>query len=181
MRKLLLPIAVLLLTVCSCSDMDPFMGTDGIRFNMNGKKYVMQKEFFGLISPMSKTDDGIIISASLTGPSALDMCYFTLNLCLEDQLAVDKEYKTGENGISANISTFSVGLSDLASAAQSANEEEVSEATSEAKEEAAPVQLQGWVKRVASEDASKLEVLFEFSGKDAEGNEYVIKHGFLRL
>ena len=98
---------------------------------------------------------------------------------------MDKEYNTGENGISAEISPFSMGLSDIASAVSSAsaseNTDEATESESETTEKSAsPIQLQGWVKRVASETA-KLELLFEFNGKDDAGNEYVIKHGFLRL
>ena len=159
--------------------MDPFTGEEGIRFNMNGRKYVMQSGLFG-ISPLWEKEDGVTIYTSLSGPSALDMCSFRLNLCNLDQLAVDKEYNTGENGITAEISPLSVSFSDIASTVkESADQEtEVQENTEETV--AKPVPLQGWVKRVASENA-KLELLFEFSGKDEAGNEYVIKHGFLRL
>ena len=180
MRRLLLSITTLLLALSSCTQMDPFTGTEGIRFNLNGKKYVMQGDLFK-ISPLRETEDGITITSTLSGPAAIDICSFTLNLCPIDQLAVDKEYKTGEKGISAEISPFSLGLSDIAQAAASTSEtsEEVSQ--SETKEDtSAPILMQGWVKRVASETA-KLELLFEFSGKDQAGNEYVIKHGFLRL
>ena len=150
--------------------MDPFTGTEGIRFNLNGKKYVMQSDFFNT-SPFRETADSVTVNSTLSGPSAIDICSFYLKLCPLEQLAVDKEYKTGENGISAEISPFSMGLSDIASA------ESESEPTQKS---ASPIQLQGWVKRVASETA-KLELLFEFNGKDDAGNEYVIKHGFLRL
>ena len=177
MRKLFLLTTAFLLALSSCTEMDPFTGTEGIRFNMNGKKYVLQSDFLSS-SPLRETADGITIKSSLSGPSAIDFCSFTLNLCTLEQLAVDKEYNTGENGISAEISPFSMGLSDLASAVSSASESETTE-----QEEATttpPIQLQGWVKRMASETA-QLELLFEFNGKDQDGNEYVIKHGFLRL
>ena len=184
MRKLLLLTTAFLLALSSCSEMDPFTGTEGIRFNLNGKKYVMQSDLFK-ISPLRETADSTTINSTLSGPSAIDICSFYLKLCPLEQLAVDKEYKTGESGISAEISPFSMGLSDIASAVSSASSsettDEVSEAESESKaESAAPIQLQGWVKRVASE-AARLELLFEFSGKDDAGNEYIIKHGFLRL
>ena len=161
--------------------MDPFTGEEGIRFNMNGQKYVMQGGFFSL-TPLRETEDGVSIVSSMTGPSALDMCTITINLCPVDQLAIGTEYKTGENGISSELSVMSLGLSDLASAAKEAAEtvEESSQTQEQAKEEVPPVQLQGWVKRVASETA-QLELLFEFSGKAQDGTEYVIKHGFLRL
>ena len=170
MRKLFLPTTVFLLALSSCSEMDPFTGTEGIRFNLNGKKYVMQSELFN-ISPLRETADSVTVSSTLSGPSVIDICSFYLKLCPLEQLAVDKEYNTGENGISAEISPFSMGLADLASA------ESESESTEKS---ASPIQLQGWVKRVASETAT-LELLFEFNGKDDAGNEYVIKHGFLRL
>ena len=170
MRKLLLLTATALLALSSCSEMDPFTGTEGIRFNLNGKKYVMQSDLFNT-SPLRETADSVTVNSTLSGPSAIDVCSFYLKLCPLEQLAVDKEYKTGENGISAEISPFSMGLADLTSA------ESESETTQKS---ASPIQLQGWVKRVASETA-KLELLFEFSGKDDAGNEYVIKHGFLRL
>ena len=182
MRKLLLLTATALLALSSCSEMDPFTGTEGIRFNLNGKKYVMQSDLFK-ISPLKETADSVTISSTLSGPSAIDICSFYLKLCPLEQLAADKEYNTGENGISAEISAFSMGFADIASAVSSASEtkEQAAESESETTEKSsAPVQLQGWVKRVASEDA-KLELLFEFSGKDDAGNEYVIKHGFLRL
>lgn len=184
MRKLLLLTTAFLLALSSCSEMDPFTGTEGIRFNLNGKKYVMQGDLFK-ISPLRETEDGITISSTLSGPSAIDICSFTLNLCQLDQLAVDKEYKTGESGISAEISPFSMGLADIASAVSSDSSSEKTEQATESESETtekstSPIQLQGWVKRVASETAT-LELLFEFNGKDDAGNEYVIKHGFLRL
>ena len=184
MRKLLLLTATALLALSSCSEMDPFTGTEGIRFNLNGKKYVMQSELFN-ISPLRETADSATVNSTLSGPSAIDICSFYLKLCPLEQLAVDKEYKTGENGISAEISPFSMGLSDIASAVSSASTSENTDQATESESEttqksASPIQLQGWVKRVASETA-KLELLFEFSGKDDAGNEYVIKHGFLRL
>lgn len=162
--------------------MDPFTGEEGIRFNLNGKKYVMQGNLLNLL-PMTETDDGISINATMSGPGTVDMCTFTLKLCTLDQLAVDTEYKTGENGISSEISLLSIGLSELSSAIKESSEtgDQVSEAQEETgKTTAPPIQLQGWIKRVASESA-QLELLFEFNGKDEEGKEYVIKHGFLRL
>ena len=160
--------------------MDPFTGTEGIRFNLNGKKYVMQSEFFSL-SPLRETADSVTVNSTLSGPSAIDICSFKLKLCPLEQLAVDKEYNTGESGISAEISPFSMGLADITSAISSTSENMGQASESETKvESSAPIQLQGWVKRVASETA-KLELLFEFNGKDEAGNEYVIKHGFLRL
>ena len=175
MKKLLLPIIALLLTAGSCtSSMDPFEGTDGIRFNLNGKKYVMQSGLLGL-DPLVETEDGRIVKANMQGPSFLDLVSFTLNLCKADQLAVDKEYKTGENGISATIKPYVPSTPTIA-----AVEEDTTEPKEEVKPETPPVQLQGWVKRVASE-TDQLEILFEFTGKDTEGNEFVIKHGFLRL
>lgn len=175
MKKLLLPIIALLLTAGSCtSSLDPFEGTDGIRFNLNGKKYVMQSGILGL-SPVVETEDGLTVRANMQGPSFLDFVSFSLDLCKADQLAVDKEYKTGENGISATIKPYVPSTPSIA-----ATEEDAAEPKEEAKPETPPVQLQGWVKRVASE-TEQLEILFEFTGKDAEGNEYVIKHGFLRL
>lgn len=173
MRKLLLPFMALLLAAGSCtSSLDPFEGTEGIRFNLNGKKYVMQSGFFSL-APLIETEDGIIVSASMSGPSILDFVSFNLNLCTADQLAVDKEYKTGENGISATIKPYVPSTTSITATEEEETKEEVTPETP-------PVQLQGWVKRVASE-TEQLEVLFEFTGKDTEGNEYVIKHGFLRL
>lgn len=183
MRKLFLLTTVFLLALSSCSEMDPFTGTEGIRFNLNGKKYVMQSELFN-ISPLRETADSVTVSSTLSGPSVIDICSFYLKLCPLEQLAVDKEYNTGENGISAEISPFSMGLADLTSAVASASSdsmEQAAESESETTQKSAsPIQLQGWVKRVASETA-KLELLFEFNGKDDAGNEYVIKHGFLRL
>lgn len=173
-KLLLLPFMALLLGAASCStSLDPFEGTDGIRFNLNGKKYVMQSGFFSGI-PLVETEDGITVSASMSGPSILDFVSFTLFLCKEDQLVQDKEYKTGENGISAQIKPFVPSTPTIAEA-----ETEGEESEQEVKE-TPPVQLQGWVKRVASQ-TEQLEILFEFTGKDADGNEYVIKHGFLRL
>ena len=172
MRKLLLLTTAFLLALSSCSEMDPFTGTEGIRFNMNGKKYVMQSGLLN-VSPLWETADSVTVSSTLSGPSAIDVCTFRLKLCPLEQLAVDKEYNTGESGISAEISPFSIGFSDLVSAAAESETETKTESS-------APVQLQGWVKRVASESA-QLELLFEFSGKDVAGNEFVIKHGFLRL
>jgi len=185
MRKLLLPLMALLMAVSSCyTDMDPFEGTDGIRFNLNGKKYVMQSGWLST-SPLSETEDGIVISSSMSGPSFLDLCSFTLNLCPLEQLAEDKEYKTGENGISAEIELLlsdmpSLGEVVSAAADLSESSEESEETTTETKEKLPPVQMSGWVKRVASE-AGKLEVLFELNGKDQDGNQYELKHGFLRL
>ena len=182
MKKLFLLTTVFLLALSACSEMDPFTGTEGIRFNLNGKKYVMQSELFN-ISPLRETADSATVNSTLTGPSAIDICSFYLKLCPLEQLAADKEYKTGENGISAEISPFSMGLSDIASAVSSASEnkdETIEPEPETTQKSASPIQLQGWVKRVASETA-KLELLFEFNGKDDAGNEYVIKHGFLRL
>lgn len=180
MRKLLLLTATVLLTLSSCSEMDPFTGSEGIRFNLNGKKYVMQSELLST-SPLRETADSVTVNSTLSGPSAIDICSFYLKLCPLEQLAVDKEYSTGENGISAEISPFSMGLSDIASAISSTSEAKEQATESESTNDSnAPIQLQGWVKRVASETA-KLELLFEFNGKDQAGNEYVIKHGFLRL
>ena len=185
MRKLLLPLTALLLAVTSCyKDLDPFEGTDGIRFNLNGKKYVQQSGWLS-VSPLNETEDGIVISSSMSGPSFLDLCTFTLNLCPLEQLTVDKEFKTGENGISAEIELLlsdMPSLGEVVSAVSDTSEvsEESEETATETKEKVPPVQMSGWVKRVASE-TGKLEVLFELSGKDEAGNQYELKHGFLRL
>lgn len=175
----------MLLAVTSCyKDLDPFEGTDGIRFNLNGKKYVQQSGWLS-VSPLNETEDGIIISSSMSGPSFLDLCTFTLNLCPLEQLTVDKEFKTGENGISAEIELLlsdMPSLGEVVSAVSDTSEEseEGEETATEAKEKVPPVQMSGWVKRVASE-TGKLEVLFELTGKDEAGNQYELKHGFLRL
>ena len=180
MRKLLLLTTSVLLALSSCSEMDPFTGTEGIRFNLNGKKYVMQSDLFN-ISPLRETADSVTVSSTLTGPSAIDICSFSLKLCPLEQLAVDKEYKTGESGISAEISPFSMDLSDIASAVSGTSDTADQDSESETlASSSTPIQMQGWIKRVASE-TSKLELLFEFSGKDEAGNEYEIKHGFMRL
>lgn len=185
MKKLLLPLMALLLAATSCyKDLDPFEGTDGIRFNLNGKKYVMQSGWLSG-NPLSQTEDGMVISSSMSGPSFLDLCSFTLNLCPLEQLAVDTEYKTGQNGISAEIELLlsdMPSLGEVVSAVSDTSEEseESEETTTETKEKLPPVQLSGWVKRVASE-TGKLEVLFELNGKDEAGNQYELKHGFLRL
>lgn len=178
MRKLLLPIVAALLAVWSCSsDLDPFEGTDGIRFNLNGIKYVMQDGFMSPI-PLEVTETGVVINASMSGSSLLDVASITINLCPLDQLAVDTEYKTGENGISAELLLYFSGMPDIWTALSSKPEEPAAEA--QPQEDPQPIPLEGWVKRVASE-TEKLELLFEFSGKDPEGNQYELKHGFLRL
>ena len=100
-------------------------------------------------------------------------------------MTVDKEFKTGENGISAEIELLlsdMPSLGEVVSAVSDTSEEseESEETATEAKEKVPPVQMSGWVKRVASE-TGKLEVLFELTGKDEAGNQYELKHGFLRL
>lgn len=179
-KKLFGLILPLLLVFGSCSEQDPFTGTNGIRFNMNGKKYVLHNGLFKM-KPMSKTEDGVTISSTLNGPTALDICSITIKLCPLDQLVADTEYHTGEYGISSEVSILSMDVSDMTSVAKETSESgDLASEIEEETESAPPVQLQGWVKRVASETA-ELELLFEFNGTDEAGNEYVIKHGFLRL
>ena len=156
-KKALAGLCCLLLVTSCVKRLDPFSGTDGVRANINGDKYVM--EYLVAFNPVAHCTDNsfsiqttlVHINKSLSQSSSSSGYSFSISLDNSDALVAGYQYILGEgrNG-EAKLTPYS----------NNGNAEAVS--------------LQGWIRFLSL--SPKVVARFEL-----ESPGYEVRHGLLRL
>lgn len=160
MKRLLFLAIPLLCILTGCfKDMDPFEGGDGVRTNLNGCKCVMLGTPGNVYISSTGDAGSYSVKSDVTMLRILDHHQFQLDFNIADTVAIvaNQEYKIG----TGNYKVTLVG-------------------PKEAPGEEIP--LKGWVKFLQLNPSGRIvEARFELDGKDSSGQDYTLRHGFMRL
>jgi hypothetical protein len=149
-----------LLALAGCvRDMDPFEGGDGVRANINGQKCVMLGDPGHKYASYSENPGGRF-SAKFEMMHMLDRSEFHM------------EFKVSETSPLVTGVRYTVGSGE--------NTAQLSYAFGNISGEAIP--LAGWISfNKIGTDGATVEARFELEGVSADGREYSVRHGFMRL
>ena len=162
-KKALAGLSGLLLVTSCIQRLDPFTGTDGVRANINGDKYVMEN--LVIYSPVAYCSDNsfsmqaslVHISRSLepSTNSVLSKSGFSLSISLENSNNLEAGYQY---------------LLGKGKSGEAKLEPLVNNGDAEA------ISLQGWIRFLSL--SPKVVARFEL---ESPGKEYEVRHGLLRL
>ena len=161
MKRILLLLLPLLAILSGCfKDMDPFEGGDGVRANINGYKCVMLGVPGMDYANNGSGSAGYILNSDISMIRIIDRHPFrmTFSIIAPSGISTGFEYP---------ISKGSAFTATLIGPKEAPGEE---------------IPLSGWIKfENEGTIATLVEARFELTGKDSRGQDYSIRHGFLRL
>ena len=175
--KSLLPIALSLMLTGCVTDMDPFEGGDGVRVNINGQKCVMYGIPGGYYATLEAANDVSTFQADITMMSAITDVH--INYVVPEMTQIERSvfrlhFDIRDNNAFVREQKYQIHASGTKTASLIVPEQNVDTQSSEE-----VVALKGWAYFLSL--GNVVEVRFELNGTGADGKDYALRHGYLRL
>lgn len=158
-------------------DMDPFEGGDGVRVNINGEKCVMYGIPGGYYATLDVANDVSTFKSEITMMSSIvdaHINYIIPEMSTIDRTAFMLGFNIAENDIFVKEKKYEIKTSGDKKASMTVSSLNTDTGSSEE-----VIKLKGWAYFLSL--GNVVEVRFELDGKDSNGKEYALRHGFLRL
>lgn len=167
MRKVIIGLLAMAAALSCTHKMDPYVGGDGLRANINSQKCVMRgtsgSKAYSTYTKQSSSATWTVQKVSLVKLSYNDGYEFSLTIQDTPDIVVGKSYTM--DGTTCKASLTRILYED--------------QKTSSFSSTGTPVPLSGQVV-ITAKDGDRIQATFSLDGSSSEGN-YVVRHGFLRL